>query len=211
MQVEGFNHADFDVFTVAGLDERMEALKSTVRPKLEQLGTYFAPILTSMTGEEIFPHVAKHARRSVNPPDDTWVAFAANKRGYKKLPHFQIGLWNTHLFCWFAIIYEAPDKAEFGKSLLDHFQEIKASIPNNFVWSDNHMKPDSISHHEMTDEDFTEMFERLIHIKKAEILCGIKLDRHDPTVKDGQKLAEQIEDAFSKLMPLYSLARKNSE
>ena len=37
-------------------------------------------------------HVAKHARRSVNPPIDTWVAFAPNKRGYKMLPHFQIGL-----------------------------------------------------------------------------------------------------------------------
>ena len=39
--------------------------------------------------KHFYPHVAKHARRSVNPPKDTWVAFATSKRGYKMLPHFK--------------------------------------------------------------------------------------------------------------------------
>src|SRR4029453_11001355 len=37
-------------------------------------------------------HVAKHMRRTVNPPDDTWVAFAADKRGYKKHCHFKVAV-----------------------------------------------------------------------------------------------------------------------
>ena len=33
------------------------------------------------------------------------------------MPHFQIGLWETHMFIWFAVIYEAPNKVEIGKQL----------------------------------------------------------------------------------------------
>ena len=54
----------------------MEALNEYVRPQLNNLGTYFADYFSTQTGEEFYPHVAKHARRSVNPPKDTWVAFA---------------------------------------------------------------------------------------------------------------------------------------
>ena len=92
-----FTEEDFSTFTIEGLDARMERLKDTVRPKLKALGEHFAPTLSALTGDEMFLHVAKHARSSVNPPDDSWVAFANNKRGYKKLPHFQIGLWETHV------------------------------------------------------------------------------------------------------------------
>src|SRR5262249_60114105 len=36
--------------------------------------------------------VPTHPRRTVNPPDDTWVAFALDKRGYKKHCHFKIAV-----------------------------------------------------------------------------------------------------------------------
>lgn len=65
---EGFSEADFNVFTIGGLDERMEAIKTQIRPKFEELSTHFAPTLSSLVGDEIFVHVAKHARRTVNPP-----------------------------------------------------------------------------------------------------------------------------------------------
>ena len=74
----------------------MEALNKHVRPQLHELGEYFSQYLEATTGEVFYPHVAKHARRSVNPPKDTWVAFATNNRGYKMLPHFQIGLLKTN-------------------------------------------------------------------------------------------------------------------
>lgn len=112
-----FTEEDFNTFTIEGLDARMEVLKETVRPKLTALGEHFAPTLSALTGDEMFPHVAKHARRSVNPPADSWVAFANSKRGYKKLPHFQIGLWETHVFVWFAIIYESLSKKNMANCL----------------------------------------------------------------------------------------------
>src|SRR5699024_11327687 len=66
----------------------------------------------AMVGSDMHLHIAKHARRTVNPPNDTWMAIAGNKRGYKKHPHFQVGLWDDHLFIWLAYIYELPRSEE---------------------------------------------------------------------------------------------------
>ncbi len=109
-----WTNKDFNVFQINGLEQRMDALNSNVRPKFNKLGEDFSAFFSSQLGEEFFSHVAKHARRTVNPPKDSWVAFAPYKRGYKALPHFQIGLWSSHLFIVLAIIYEAPQKKRDG-------------------------------------------------------------------------------------------------
>ncbi len=111
-----WTNQDFDVFKIDGLEQRMEALTLNIRPKFHGLGEMFSNYLSINLGEEFFPHVAKHARRTVNPPKDSWVAFSPYKRGYKSLPHFQIGLWHNYLFIIVAIIYEAPQKNVNGKS-----------------------------------------------------------------------------------------------
>ncbi|WCK53118.1 DUF1054 domain-containing protein [Aneurinibacillus sp. Ricciae_BoGa-3] len=207
MTFTGFTEEDFNVFTVPGLEARMEALKSTVRPKLEAIGAHFAPILSAETGDEMFYHVAKHARRTVHPPQDTWVAWAGSKRGYKMLPHFQVGLWETHLFIWFAIIYESPAKQHFAGNLAIHWNRLKEDVPQQFVWSYDHTKPDVFSQKDMSDAKMQEMIDRLKHIKKAEILCGLTLDRNDRAVKDGELLLDTIDKTFAAVLPLYKLAR----
>lgn len=137
MEFKGFTNEDFDVFQIDGLEARMDGLKERIRPKLESLGQYFAPALTTLTGDEMYVHVAKHARRTINPPKDTWVAFANNPRGYKMLPHFQIGLWNTHLFIWFAVIYEAPLKEEvaarFTKNLIKFIKKYRKILFGHWI------------------------------------------------------------------------------
>ncbi|USK71505.1 YktB family protein [Peribacillus asahii] len=200
-----FTASDFNTFTIDGLEERMDALKERIRPKLQDLGDYFAQQLSIMTGEEIFPHVAKHARRTINPPKDTWVAFAANRRGYKMMPHFQIGLWETHLFVWFAVIYEAPNKAEFGKKLEENADLLKSIVPESFVWSIDHMRPDVIPHNELNTEDLLSMFKRLQTVKKAEILCGIQIPREEAVQLTDKELIDTIQYTFETLLPLYKL------
>lgn len=205
MNFNGFKEEDFNVFTIDGLDDRMEVLKETVRPKLDALGEHFAPTLSTLTGDEMFYHVAKHARRSVNPPNDTWVAFANNKRGYKKHPHFQIGLWNTHVFVWFAMIYEAPNKEDYGKVLENNLERISSLIPQNFVWSGDHMKAEATPFSELGKEGLSSLFERLQTVKKAEILCGIHIPKEEAVSLSGDETIEIINDAFVKLIPLYQL------
>ncbi|GGF12119.1 UPF0637 protein YktB [Halobacillus andaensis] len=202
-EFNGFTQQDFDVFSIDGLEDRMEALRGNISPKLEAVATELAPDLTAMTGDEMFAHVAKHARRTTNPPNDTWAALAANKRGYKKLPHFQIGMWGTHVFVWFAVIYESPIKEDFAKTLLKNQEEVQSIVPDEFVWSLDHTKPDTIPHNEVDDEKLTQMLDRLKTVKKAELLCGITLDRDDERLQDGQRFIDLCRNTFETLLPLY--------
>ncbi|MGN7297726.1 YktB family protein [Ferdinandcohnia sp. SAFN-114] len=211
MAFTGFTKEDFNVFTIDGLENRMDALIKQVRPKLEELGNHFAPTLSSLSGDEMFAHVAKHARRTINPPKDTWVAFANNKRGYKMLPHFQIGLWNTHLFVWFAVIYEAPIKAEFSHVLMEHSKKVRESVPNHFVWSVDHTKPETLKHQELSEQELESMFTRLQTVKKAEILCGINIPRDKVVEMSAEELVRVIDQTFRKLLPLYQLAHESSK
>lgn len=203
----GFRQEDFDVFAVDGLDQRMDAIKTVIRPKLEALGHHFAPILSAATGDEMFYHVAKHARRTVNPPSDTWVAWANDKRGYKKHPHFQIGLWQTHLFVWYAVIYEAPAKAQISQSFSEHLDEIMALVPDHFHWSPDHTSPASTSQAELGKDGVKKLVDRLAQVKKAELLCGVTIDRHDPVLADPQALLGQLENTFAVLSKLYTIGR----
>lgn len=207
----GFKEKDFEVFTINGLEERMEALKAQIQPKFEQLGQYFSPSLTAMTGDEMHYHVAKHARRTKNPPKDSWVAFANNARGYKMLPHFQIGLWETHVFVWFAVIYEAPMKASFGEVCLKNLSTIREQIPSDFVWSKDHTKPEVIRQSDLTEDAHKDLFERLIHVKKAEILCGIQIPKEEAVKLSGDETVARIEDAIQTVRGLYNLTKQTVE
>src|SRR5207253_2263610 len=63
--------------------------------------------------EEVFPDGAKHARRTVNPPDDTWVAFAPDRRGYKKHCHFKVAVSRNCVRFLFEVGPEHADKARW--------------------------------------------------------------------------------------------------
>ncbi len=206
MTFSGFTNDDFSVFTIDGLDERMDALKTTIRPKLEDLGKHFSTVLSAETGHEIFPHVARHARRTKNPPNDTWVAFASSPRGYKMLPHFQIGLWETHVFIWFAMIYEAPNKEEYGKKLEDHLDKLYHEIPKDFVWSGDHTKPGVYKHSDLSKDELKNLFIRLQTVKKAEILCGVNISREDAIKMNGNDFITAADHVFKKLLPFYKMA-----
>lgn len=207
MSFTGFDSTDFHVFAIAGLEERMAALIEHIRPKLEAIGEELAPQLSEMVGEEMFPHVAKHARRTVNPPNDTWVAWANNKRGYKQHPHFQVGLWQSHIFVWFALIYESPQKIDFAKQAKPEVNTILETIPQNYVWSFDHMKPETIPSAQVSKKELLAQLERLIKVKQSEILCGIQILPDDPILEDGEAFKNKVMDTFRTLDPLYKLAQ----
>lgn len=202
----GFTKEDFAVFEIDGLEPRMNALIETVRPKLHQLGDRLSDYLTKLCGEQMFPHVAKHARRTINPPNDTWVAYANNKRGYKAYPHFQIGLWSTHVFVQFAVIYECPRKAEFADRALTELASVRRSVPGGYVWSKDHMVPEGLPHTRLTDEELSELFVRLKTVKAAELTCGIHILRDEALRMDGESFVKLAEQTFKKLLPLYRMA-----
>lgn len=201
----GFEPADFDVFTIPGLDPRMEAIKSQIRPKLESLGTHFTAFLAPLIDDDVYAHVAKHARRTVNPPDDTWVAFSTNARGYKQHPHFQIGLWQSHVFVTFGYIYEAVGKVSFGQALERMAPDVHADMPKDYSWIPDHTKPEAIPAAAVDVVDIRGFATRLQNVKKAELLVGKWWSPTEVCSMGGEAFVQAAEDVMRQLMNLYRL------
>ncbi|KEO83059.1 YktB family protein [Tumebacillus flagellatus] len=206
MKFTGFEPQDFDLFAIEGLEPRMEALIAHLRVKLTQLGEDFVPILSELTGDEMFAHVAKHARRTTNPPHDSWVAWSKNKKGYKMYPHFQIGAWQTHAFVQFGLIYESPMKGVFAEQMIENLDEIKKQIPNHYLWYPDHMNPSGMVMSEMEQEDYERIARRLANQKNGEVMIGIKIPRDEAIQLSPEAFTAKATETFRTLAPLYQLA-----
>lgn len=201
-----FIEEDFKVFNIDGLEPRMEAIKRQIRPRFEMIGEQISPFLTVLLQEPVTVHIAKHARRTVNPPEETWVAWSTNKRGYKAHPHFQLGIRDLHLYIWFALIYECDHKAQFARNMREQLDEIWPVIPDSYYISHDHTKPDVTLKKEMEPEHIHKMLDRLEKVKQAEFLCGMLIPRQEAIRQSGEELIKQIEKTFETLYPLYKLA-----
>lgn len=206
MTIPSFTEQDFHVFQIQGLEQRMDGLKNQIRPKFELFGEAISSFLTTQLKQDTFVHIAKHARRTVNPPDETWVAWSTNNRGYKAHPHFQLGLRDTELFAYFALIYESEQKPTFARKLKEQLSEIWPNIPTSYYLSLDHTKPDITPIKEMAEGDVVQALDRLENVKKAEFLIGMVLPRAEVTKTSGDQLVQQVEKTFSNLLPIYRLA-----
>ncbi|WP_248926523.1 YktB family protein [Paenibacillus hamazuiensis] len=206
MAFSGFSPHDFATFSIEGLEPRMKAIQERIQPKFKELGEELGATVSALAGHEMFLHIAKHARRKVNPPVDTWMAFASNKRGYKQFPHFQVGLFDDRLFIWLALIYELPAKTNIGKTYLKHIDELRQTIPGSYMLSFDHMKKDAVSAADLSKKELKAALEKFRDVKKTELLIGKVMMADEPLISDGPKLTAEIAAVFETLSPLYRLA-----
>src|SRR5581483_9932503 len=75
------------------------------------------PSLPEITHRELYPQVAQHLRRSVNPPVETWVAFSPAPRGYKPFIHFRVAINGGGLKVVCHLEEDSEDKATFAGGL----------------------------------------------------------------------------------------------
>jgi hypothetical protein len=124
----GFTSADFEVFNVQGFSERMEELYAHVRPKLLRLGNELAPELARKLHLEFFPHVAKHARRTVNPPPETWCAFGPSQRGYKRYGYLALCISSIGLHARLVVKPEADNRPRIAEGIKRKAAELGRSF-----------------------------------------------------------------------------------
>lgn len=202
----GFTQEDFDVFQLEGLEERMAGIQERIQPKFQAIGERLAGELAVHAGDEMHLHIAKHARRKVNPPKDTWLSICNNKRGYKSHPHFQLGLFDDHLFLWLALIYEVPNKAQIATAYLDKLDDVIASVPENYMISLDHTKKEATRIGDMSTEDWNKALVRFRDVQKAELLIGRHIPADDALLRSGDILLKFASSTFETLMPLYRMS-----
>lgn len=195
-----FTTKQFNVFKQDGLDARMSGIRSDIQPLFHRIYDEIGPQLEADVGIPLYLHVAKHARRTVNPPKDTWMAICHDKRGYKKHPHLQVGLFDDRVFIWLAFIYEMPNK----EAIATHLQQIdvKSTFPDFHIAGD-HMKKEAFLVEDTSNEDIQALMERFGSVKKADFLIGRQLPADASILQNEDEFLALVEDTFGRLTPLY--------
>lgn len=198
-----FNAQDFDVFAEPTLSGRMTAIRNVIDPKFEQAAALLLPILAT-DGQHWTAHIAKHLRRTTNTPDNTWVAFAPNKRGYKMMPHFELGLWADHLYLYLAV--EENMKPQLTHDIVAKLQQAReqvATLPTDYVLSGDHMVN---ANQPLTLAAYDDLVARFAAVRHSEVLMGITMPRDDARLNDDQ-LAEVLSTTVKTLCPIYQLLK----
>lgn len=203
MATLGFTPVDFEVFKVEGFNERMQQIYAHVRPKLLKLGDELAPELGRRLHLEFFPHVAKHARRTVNPPPETWAAFGPSPRGYKRYGYLALCISGAGLHARAVVKSEADRRPEMARGLESRTTQLVKDFKGTKVARYDKWDFKRLPEGQPADAEFFTALAETLDKKTGGIDLGfgwsvgesLRLDR-----------GEMI-DAFRELEPLYRVLR----
>lgn len=196
-----FDINDFDLFNEPTLKGRLQLIYDQLDPKFEQLGQAIIPKIKQQNAVTFNLHIAKHLRRHKNPPMNTWMAFSESSRGYKMLPHLEIGFWDDRIFIWFALMAEMPDKLAYTNKI-KQLEPLILKDYSNFDLSYDHMAkqkyPVNAANLKLIEDKFNTT-------KKGEFLLGKVFLKSDEIFNDPQKLNTEIEQVLLSLSHFYKL------
>ena len=199
----GFTAVDFEVFSVDDFSERMQQIYAHVRPKLIRLGDELAPEIARRLHMEFFPHVAKHARRTVNPPSETWAAFGPSPKGYTRFGFLGLYISGAGIHARAVVKSEADMRPEMGRLLKARGAQLAKGFNGTRIarydkW-DFHQMPEEAA----ADADFFSALGQSLEKKSGGIDVGFGWKAREAMRLDRQ----EVVDAFRELEPLYRMLR----
>ena len=203
-----FVTGDFKVFDVEGFRPRMAELRSRVRPKLEVLGKSLAPAVSRSLGGEVFAHVARHARRTVNPPDDTWVAFSPDARGYKKHCHFKVAVSRHCVRFPFEVGPEHADKKRWAAAWKKNAPKLAPVLRRvkSLAWFKNeHDEELAARLADLTPEAISELADELLRTRDGQLVIGRAVPAEEAARWSEAEYRAGALETFRALVPLYRL------
>ena len=208
MPSQAFCAADFRIFDTGGFQSRMGEIRTRIRPKLEALGRSLTPGVSRAAGGETFTHVAKHARRTVNPPDDTWVAFGPDRRGYKKHSHFKVAVSRNCVRFLFEIGPEHADKRRFATAWRRNAGRLGPVLRRmrGLAWFENeHDESPAVALDGLTPERFAELADRLTRTRDGQLVLGRAVASAEAARWTEAQYRSAALETFRALAPLYRL------
>jgi uncharacterized protein YktB (UPF0637 family) len=208
MAFPGFTASDFKVFDIAGFKPRMDAIKTRIRPKLEAAGRDLLADVARVGGAPAFAHVAKHARRTVNPPGDTWVAFAGDKRGYKKHCHFKLAVSRGAVRFLFEAGPEYADKKRWAAAWKRHAPRLVPVLrqAKGLAWFKNeHDDEPAASLTDLPADDVARLCDTLTRTRDGQLVLGRAVSAEEAAGWTPKDYARAARETFHLLAPLYRL------
>ncbi|WP_300561828.1 DUF1054 family protein [Companilactobacillus sp.] len=172
-----FTKDDFTVFHDDTLDGRLKLIREEIDPSFEKIGSDLMSALEKEYQEQFYMKIAKHQRRTRNPPPDTWLAISQDKRGYKKNPHVELGLWPDRYFVTFSLLADAYNRAEFYPKYQDISDQI---VQSDWLVSNDHTNPEMLS-----ADHFPDALSRYMKVKSSDLVIGFNLMANSQIVKSG--------------------------
>jgi len=208
MASAAFGPGDFKVFDVKGFQPRMGEIRTRIRPKLETLGRSLAPALARSLSGETFAHVAKHARRTVNAPDDTWVAFGPDARGYKKHCHFKVAVSRRCVRFVFEIGPEHAEKKRWAAAWKKNAGKLSPVLRRmkDLAWFKNeHDETPAAALADMTPEELAGLGDELLRTRDGQLVLGRVVAADAAARWKEAQYREAALETFRALVPLYRL------
>ncbi len=205
--MELFTPADFKIFDLADFNQRMGAIISRIRPKLTSIGEELAPEISSLVDRQLFVHVAKHARRTVNPPDDTWAAFGVNPRGYKKDVHFKVAISRNCVRFLFEVGPEYYAKSEWTSTWHREFKQIARELAaGELAWfKDEHDEDPAKRLKDLTALEIDKLGDELTRRRDGQLVLGRRVDATELTQLKPKQVAKIALEAFKPSAKLFLL------
>lgn len=199
----GFTANDFRVFRIEGFSARMNEIYARIRPRLLRLGEQLAPEMGRKLHMEFFPHVAKHARRTVNPPPETWAAFGPSPRGYKRYGYLALCISKEGLHARAVVKSEADGRLEMADRIDERSAELQKALRGTRIARYDNWDFDALPEEMPADGRlFTSLSESL-----RKRTGGIDLGFGWPLPQAARLDRAELLDAFRELEPLYRILR----
>ncbi|HUF93831.1 MAG TPA: DUF1054 family protein [Candidatus Limnocylindria bacterium] len=208
MPSSAFRATDFKIFEIKGFRPRMTELRARVRPKLEAIGHSLSPGVSRATGGDAFAHVAKHARRTVNPPADTWVAFGPDARGYKKHCHFKVAVSRRCVRFLFEVGPEHEDKKRWASAWKKNAGRLGPVLRRvrGLAWFRNeHDEEPAAPLSDLTTEQLAELADGLLRTRDGQFVLGRAVSGEEAARWTEAQYRAAALETFRALAPLYRL------
>lgn len=114
----GFEPDDFALFEIENPGERDEALEAEIRPKLEKLGREVIDGLQRMAGHPLYAHIGRPARKKGRAPEEMFIAFCDNQKGYKGSAYLALSITRDHVHARVGAEKAADKKGAMRKALV---------------------------------------------------------------------------------------------
>jgi uncharacterized protein YktB (UPF0637 family) len=199
----GFTYDDFRVFRLQGFSARMGEIYARIRPRLLRLGDQLTPELARRMHMEFFPHVAKHARRTVNPPPETWAAFGPSPRGYKRYGYLALCISAAGVHARAVVKSEADQRIEMAESIAAHSDDLQRALRGTRIARYDQWEFDQLPQEGPAGP---ELFGSLAESLKKRT-GGIDLGFGWPVAEAVRLDRAELIDAFLELEPLYRILR----
>ncbi len=192
-----FTRQAFEVFDIHSLEEQMPIVRREIQPPFRFYGRYLARHIQEAYRTELPIYIAKHIQRKVKPLRHTWVALGGDNRGYKKYPHFEIGINSNFLYIMLCFQFHLLEKESMAQFLR---KQNLLSLPEDMKIMTAHFGPDYFA---LNETNLEKGLERLEEVKGADFQIGRVIDKENPMLLETESLIEYFVETVDDLWSLY--------